>query len=153
MFDFLYSASYDDQPPPPPSDESGQEAPDDGGAAASERVPLPWRRVLTNAKVYVMADKYVIDGLKDAACRKFEASLAAEWSEAGFISVVEYLYAPEFPAGSSLSTAVLSLAMQRISHLKASKRFHEILRDGPELGYDFTSLMMQRVVDLEGNVG
>jgi hypothetical protein len=74
------------------------------------------------------------------------------WSDTGFITLIEYVYGPECPAGSDLCDGLLAVAIQHISALNESARFHEVLKNFPEFGYQFSTVMMERVIHLETEV-
>ncbi|KAE8144676.1 hypothetical protein BDV25DRAFT_166264 [Aspergillus avenaceus] len=51
----------------------------------------------TNAKVYAVADNYVIEELKDLSRKKLESRLKSQWSDTEFIPLIEYAYGPASP--------------------------------------------------------
>jgi hypothetical protein len=167
MFDFLYCGHYDDGgdysdctktsshgvageaiqiPEEPPGEDSN--FPD----GSSECLPTTWRRAHTDAKMYVIADKYAIDGLKEISKRKMKLNMEDEMNVTGFITLIEYVYGPDCPAGSDLCDSLLAVAIQQISALNESSRFHDVLKNFPEFGYQFSIVMMERVVHLETEV-
>ena len=46
-----------------------------------------WRRAQTNVQIYIIADKYMIDGLKET-CKSKLSSNEDESNDSGFIAVV-----------------------------------------------------------------
>jgi hypothetical protein len=102
--------------------------------------------------MYVIADKYALDGLKNLSKRKMRSNMEGGWSDTGFITLIEYVYGPECPAGSDLCDALLAVAIQHISALNELARFHEVLKNFPEFGYQFSTVMMERVIHLESEV-
>ncbi|KUL81335.1 hypothetical protein ZTR_10423 [Talaromyces verruculosus] len=164
MFDFLYRGDYNDGtdyldststsshgvageaiqiPEESPGEDSN--CPD----ISSECLPTTWTRAHTNAKMYVIADKYAVDGLKDISKRKMRSNMEDEWSDTGLITLIEYVYGPDCPAGSDLCDPLLAVVIQHVPDLKESTRFHEALKNFPEFGYQFSTAMMERVIHLE----
>lgn len=167
MFDFVYCGDYDD------GDNYLDSTNSSSHGVAGEAIQIPeespcenfkspdvpsechstaWTRAYTNAKMYVIADKYAIDGLKEISKRKMESNMQDEWSDTGFITLIEYVYGPECPAGSDLCDALLAVAIQHISALNESTRFHAVLKNFPVFGYQFSTAMMERVIHLETEV-
>lgn len=50
------------------------------------------RSLLVNAKVYVIADKYELDALKELACYKYNEVLLGNWNTSNFSESVSYVY-------------------------------------------------------------
>lgn len=61
--------------------------------------------------MYVIADKYALDGLKNISKRKMRSNIEGRWSDTGFITLIKYVYGPECPARSDLYNALLVVAI------------------------------------------
>lgn len=48
--------------------------------------------LIIHVKVYALAEKYVIGGLKDVAFMKFKAELETSWNTQDFLEAVEFVY-------------------------------------------------------------
>ncbi|KAK6347329.1 hypothetical protein TWF696_007399 [Orbilia brochopaga] len=81
--------------------------------------------------MYTMADKYLIDKLKDAAAQKFQASLPAEWKTKHWCLVDDI--SKNVPSSSILLDMILELWLTQSTKLLDDKRFCEILSSFPDL--------------------
>ncbi|KAL4862457.1 hypothetical protein BDV12DRAFT_190413 [Aspergillus spectabilis] len=161
MFDYLYRADYDDHPEIPNDlpdkdenkDEESPEVSVEHQDTSLDTLPSHWRYARINVQVYVIADKYMIDALKGVSRKKLQSNMENEWNEIGFINVVQDVYGPEFPPGSEICNLLARFALQHVSTLKDSQNFQQIRKKYPQFGYDFSTLLMERVIELEGSAG
>ncbi|EAW11461.1 BTB/POZ domain-containing protein [Aspergillus clavatus NRRL 1] len=163
MIDYLYSADYDDssdkdlpkcQECSDTTESESEEVAIIGSDNEYDVAPAPiWQvkesKAHVNAKVYVIADKYGINELKNLAREKLESNLQHDWKDTEFIPIVEYTYGPECPKQSDLQSIITKYSIQHLSTLKESRRFHEVLKQFPEFGYEFSVLAMEKVAQLE----
>ncbi|KAL3468706.1 hypothetical protein BJX99DRAFT_252520 [Aspergillus californicus] len=84
-----------------------------------------WRRAQTNVQIYIIADKYMIDGLIDMSKRKLNSNMENEWNDSGFITVVGDVYGSQCPPRSDLREVLLKFALRHLCTLKKSQRFHD----------------------------
>ncbi|OGM39600.1 hypothetical protein ABOM_011947 [Aspergillus bombycis] len=161
MFDYLYRADYDDHPKTlndlcgKDENQVGESPKVDAGHqdTSIDTLPSHWRRARINVQVYVIADKYMIDALKEVSRKKLESNMEKEWNEVGFINVVRDVYGPEFPRGSELCNVLARFAFQHVSTLKKSQHFQQIRKDYPQFGYDFCTLLMESATGVVGFFG
>lgn len=159
MIDYLYCADYEDCDESPmvelaeeqteisTIDKIADTAGSDMAAVAS--VPAKEKRARLNAEIYVIADKYQIEGLKILAMQKMESSLQSNWTDTEFIHTIQYVYGPNSPSHSELRDILSRSAVQHLSTLEHQQHFHETLKTFTAFSYDFSSLMMQKVLQLE----
>jgi len=105
-----------------------------------------------NAWMYIIADKYFIQGLKELAKAKFELNFETSWEDTKFISVIGIIYGPSHPKDSDLRGLVAKLAVQHLASLKDQQEFHAVLKNYPDFAYNFSILMMDKVLQLEKEV-
>ncbi|KAB8239957.1 hypothetical protein BDV35DRAFT_399088 [Aspergillus flavus] len=165
MFDFLYRADYDDSIEMSLGDVTHPQVTQQQNHVETEQAPttaelgdcdvsrplLPpnGTSTQTNAKVYVVADKYVIEELKNLSRKKLESRLKSQWSDTEFIPLIEYVYGPASPPKSDLRQVISTFAVQHLSTLKSSEDFHELRRQYPDFAHDFSTIMMERIMQLE----
>ncbi|KAE8334602.1 hypothetical protein BDV24DRAFT_172222 [Aspergillus arachidicola] len=150
MFDFLYRADYDDSVEMSLDDVTHPQVTQQQNHIEGEQAPatveLAHRH---NAKVYVVADKYVIEELKNLSRRKLESRLKSQWSDTEFIPLIEYVYGSASPPQSDLRQVISTFAVQHLATLKSSAAFHEVRRQYPDFVHDLSTIMMERVMQLE----
>ncbi|KAL5335551.1 hypothetical protein BJX70DRAFT_390579 [Aspergillus crustosus] len=111
MFNYLYRADYDDHPDTPNNQSERDKNKDMGSPEIHARI---------NVQVYIIADKYIIDTLKVVSQKKLE-----------FINIIKDVYGPAFPPRLELCNILACFALQHVSTLQKSQRFHEIQKDYP----------------------
>ncbi|KAF9885159.1 hypothetical protein FE257_000685 [Aspergillus nanangensis] len=134
MIDYLYYAGYDDSPDKDPP--KYQECPNTAEYESEE--------LGTTGS----DNEYDIAQLRFGG-EKLESNLQQDWEDTEFIPIVEYTYGPECPKQSDLQSIITKYSIQHLSTLKESHRFHEVLKQFPEFGYDFSVLAMEKVIQLE----
>ncbi|KAF7933595.1 uncharacterized protein EAE98_003304 [Botrytis deweyae] len=157
MIKYLYCGSYDDQvalgseasddasqveppssPPKQPTDtvvdvwgqrhEIRRSAFGGFGQTVPQVAPLTKpSSLLFNAKVYIIADKYIIPALKSLAHEKFTTSLREHWNTPEFTAATEFLW--ENAPGSVLSRALVTTAATHINVLLDRGEFVEFMSD------------------------
>jgi hypothetical protein len=105
-----------------------------------------------NVWMYIIADKYFIRGLKELAREKFELSFKIAWEDTKFTSVIGIIYGQRGPKDSDIRGVVTKLAIQHLSSLKDRQEFHAVLKNYPDFAYDFSIVMMDKVLQLEKEV-
>ncbi|KAE8406787.1 hypothetical protein BDV37DRAFT_269814 [Aspergillus pseudonomiae] len=78
-----------------------------------------------------------------------QLNLTHQWKDAFFIQLVKYVYGPHAPANLNLQDTVATFTTRHISTLKELQSFHEICKKSPHFIYKFSTLLMERVVQLE----
>ncbi|PYH75321.1 hypothetical protein BO82DRAFT_324270 [Aspergillus uvarum CBS 121591] len=169
MIDYLYCADYEDCYESPIKElaqgslelpkseeeqietssieENAESAESDMATVSS--FPVKERRARTNAEIYVLADKYQIEGLKTLAKQKMESCLQSNWTDTEFINTVQYVYRSNSPSHPELRDILSRSAIQHLSTLEHQQHFHETLKTFTTFSYDFSSLMIKKVLQLE----
>ncbi|BCR98217.1 BTB/POZ domain-containing protein [Aspergillus luchuensis] len=155
LFDFLYRADYDDSP-----DDTDDPAADNESAANEEGI-LPterisqdalsrqWRRAQTNVQIYIIADKYMIEGLKDISKRKLNSNMENNWDDCGFLTVVSDVYGSQCPPRSDLREIIIRFALRHLGTLQKFRQFDDARKEYPEFVYELSTALIERVVELE----
>ncbi|GLA56145.1 hypothetical protein AnigIFM63604_004785 [Aspergillus niger] len=161
MFDFLYRADYDDSPeitddPAAKSETAAEDhdAANQEGISPTERIAQgvlswQWRRAQINVQIYIMADKYLIEGLKDISKRKLDSNLRNDWDDCGFVAVVSDVYGSQCPPRSDLREILIKFALRHLGTLKGSRQFDDVRKDHPEFVYELSTALIERVIELE----
>lgn len=130
MIDFLYRLDYDDnrldtedQPPtsgphnsmPSPvlfkfQDGTGSTPAVDGAAVAEQRTELNSLSLLVNAKIYIIADKYDIQALKEWAVAKYEEVLPTTWNSSSFIESASLVFEKTLESDRMLREVIIRKA-------------------------------------------
>ena len=120
MLDFMYSHDYSDIPTAD-TDESTDD-------------PL-----VINARVYALAEKYQIKGLKDVAKGKFITELEMDWTDKDFFTAIKIVYTttPSFDRG--LRDAVNAVVYNNRNYLQYRLSFMELVREHGDFAVDVTT--------------
>jgi hypothetical protein len=102
-----------------------------------------------NTRVYLMADKYIIPGLRKLARQKLEIHLENHWNNEEYISIIAIIYSPTTPKCQDLRNLVTRLAVKQLSSLQEQQRFRLSLKYFSEFTYDFSLCMIEKVLQLD----
>ncbi|TVY20479.1 hypothetical protein LARI1_G001841 [Lachnellula arida] len=98
--------------------------------AASSNAPL------TNAQVFVIADKYDIQGLKALAKKKYEEVIAESWNCASFIASLKLLYEETLESGRALRDVAAKVAGQHAKELADRGEFAALCQEHGSISFD-----------------
>jgi hypothetical protein len=98
---------------------------------------------LVNARVYALADKYDVRGLKAFSSKKFKNSLATPWSSEVFSEIIRVVYESTPSTDRGLRSIVTETARKRGNCLMDCTEFRVLLESAP----DFTIDLLQKVWD------
>ncbi|CAD6452425.1 b6a0de1f-0760-4072-9c36-5fc5038b03e6 [Sclerotinia trifoliorum] len=125
MINFFYLRDYDDS-------ETTEEAKESYG------------RLLINTMVYIIGDKYDIQGLKTLAKRKYEAAIDTEWNTPSFSASLELMYEELPESDTCLTSLALQTASKHVKELKDKEEFASLCKNNPAIAYDlFTTAASQ----------
>ncbi|KAJ8061742.1 hypothetical protein OCU04_009539 [Sclerotinia nivalis] len=125
MINFFYLQDYDDS-------ETNEEAKEGYG------------RLLINTMVYIIGDKYDIQGLKTLAKRKYEAAIDTEWNAPSFSASLELMYEELPESDTCLTSLALQTAGKHVKELKDKEEFASLCKNNPAIAYDlFTTAASQ----------
>ncbi|KAF7859656.1 hypothetical protein EAF04_008735 [Stromatinia cepivora] len=125
MINFFYLQDYDDS-------ETNEEAKEGYG------------RLLINTMVYIIGDKYDIQGLKTLAKRKYEAAIDTEWNTPSFSASLELIYEELPESDTCLTSLALQTAGKHVKELKDKEEFASLCKNNPAIAYDlFTTTASQ----------
>ncbi|KAL8375997.1 hypothetical protein RB595_007213 [Gaeumannomyces hyphopodioides] len=96
----------------------------------------------THAKVYAMAEKYGVVGLKAVARRKFEAAVNCAWHQSHFIKAAREAYGSTVETDRPLRDAVSAKFEARPDLLNVAEA-QNLLQEVPMLAYDVLMLVHQ----------
>jgi hypothetical protein len=139
MIDFLYCLDYDDnrldiedQPPtsrahnsiPPPvkftfGEGTGTDSiPTVSGATVAEQpTGLNSASLVVNAKIYIIADKYDIQALKEWAVAKYKEVLPATWNSPSFIESASLVFEKTLESDRMLREVIIRKASENAKAL------------------------------------
>ncbi|RYP19977.1 hypothetical protein DL765_003026 [Monosporascus sp. GIB2] len=117
-------------PAPAPAQTQTQEPPPAAAAAAAAQAP----NLAVHARLYALASKYAVEGLKALAAEKFERGVGLHWETEDFLRAAREAYTSTDRADRRLRDAVLA-AVKAHPQLLERARFQEVIR-GLELSFD-----------------
>jgi len=124
-------------------------------AAKSQKSKLksPTTRVylIEHAKVFAIAVKYQIDGLRDLAASKFEEAAAAHWNNDDFPHAVHVAYNSTADQVTQLRKIVADTLHERLDDLAEKAEVETVVRSIPGLAYDLLKRRCGRVACFNGH--
>lgn len=91
--------------------------------------------LLVHARVYALAEKYGVQGLKTLACNKFERLAAHRWAEPDFLEAAEEVYTSTIESDRDLRNVVLQSFRQR-PELARRSDVQDTVQHIPPLAFD-----------------
>lgn len=115
-------------------------------ASATTSLPLDTTRgpLITNAKVYILGDKYDIPSLKKVAARKYREILKDRWNNETFAESAAIVYENIIGDEDELKDAIVEVARANISHLLDRGEFVRALRSHGDMSFDVLSPVLNR---------
>ncbi|TVY90574.1 hypothetical protein LAWI1_G002952 [Lachnellula willkommii] len=92
--------------------------------------------LLTNARVFVIADKYDIQGLKQLATKKYETAVPNAWNCAEFVGSLKLLYEETLESDRVLKDVAVKTAGKHVNDLVDRGEFAALCKVNGELGFD-----------------
>ncbi|KAL2005433.1 hypothetical protein VTN00DRAFT_2644 [Thermoascus crustaceus] len=138
MIDYLYSHSYKDKD----DEDDDWDFSDTLRPQDDEKKDEP-PRVPTCLKLYAVADKYMIQGLKSAARDRFAAWAIENWSNPSFLLAVREIYENETGNYVELRNAAVRPMVARADDMFMKEEFVNLLKDFGELSTE----LLRRVLD------
>ena len=114
-------------------------------ASASVASP-PSVYIIEHAKVFAMAVKYQVDGLRDLATVKFEQSVKASWNHDDFAHAVSVIYNSTADNVPQLRNIVVDVIHDHFDTLKHKAEFETVVTSIPALAYT----LLKRVGTISG---
>jgi hypothetical protein len=108
---------------------------DDAASVSSFTESTPEPHLITHARVYALAEKYQIAGLKSLARRKFAAQVALHHSSTEFPSAMLEVYESTVESDRGLRD-VITQTFRRNPEIARRKDVCEVVRQSPELAYE-----------------
>ncbi|KAI0184039.1 hypothetical protein EV127DRAFT_351381 [Xylaria flabelliformis] len=130
MVHYFYHFEYDTQSVMESSQNSSEATHDSFGEASQ----IPSSLVL-HAKIYALAEKYNICGLKDFALQEFKAAAAEHWATPGFLEAAREAYISTIEADRGLRDIVVA-TFHRHSELLNQEETLSVLKESGMLAYD-----------------
>ncbi|TVY58983.1 BTB and MATH domain-containing protein 43 [Lachnellula cervina] len=91
---------------------------------------------LTNAQVFVIADKYDVQGLKELAEKKYEEAIAGSWNSASFVASLKLLYEETLESDRALKDAAAKVAGQHARELVDRGEFAALCKEHGQIAFD-----------------
>jgi hypothetical protein len=109
--------------------------------ALDEKPPVKEPNLVLHTKVYTLADKHLIDGLKTVALEKFREDVKTVWSMEQFLKATEVAYTSTQDRTVSMRHVIVSTICDNEHWLLSRDSVKQCLRDTPDLAY---AVLMQR---------
>ncbi|KAB8292259.1 hypothetical protein EYC80_008001 [Monilinia laxa] len=100
--------------------------------------------LIKHAKVYITADKYDLQSLKDHARRRYSASLFTCWNSSWFVQSIEIVFdgTPDISEGDSLRNTILDAASIHAGKLLEREDFFQLCEERGDIA---TAILQARV--------
>jgi hypothetical protein len=92
--------------------------------------------LLTNAQVFIIADKYDIQGLKMLAKVKYEEVIPQNWNSASFVASLKLLYEETLESDRLLKDVAIKTAGEHVNELMDRGEFAVLYKENGELAFD-----------------
>ncbi|KAI1495165.1 BTB/POZ protein [Biscogniauxia mediterranea] len=99
--------------------------------------------IVTHVRVYSLAEKYLVEGLKRIACDKFKAEVARQWSSQDFLDAVREAYTSTIESDRGLRDVITS-AFYDHPTLLDKQDTQQLLRDLNALSVDLVLFFRQK---------
>lgn len=119
MIHFLYSFDYSDEVNDPTTTSQ----------ATTESLAI-------NAAMYIIADKYEVDLLKDLAKDKFSETIKEAWSAPSFPNIIETIYDNTVTSDRGLREALFPVLKLHQSQLRKTEAFMDVVRSCGDFAVD-----------------
>ncbi|TVY45333.1 Arm repeat protein interacting with ABF2 [Lachnellula occidentalis] len=137
MLSYMYTSDYSDGPDSTePGSTPSKSVPSASSTAVSSSNPSPTSASLTNAQLFVIADKYDIQGLKELAKKKYEEVIADSWNSASFVASLKLLYEETLESDRALKDAAVKVAGQHAKELVDRGEFAALCIEHGQIGFD-----------------
>lgn len=132
MMSYMYTLDYDDDRRPifdPDETEVTAYAP---------------QALLINAQVYIMAEKYEIEGLKQLACTKYKEVLPSTWNSTLFSRTASLVYEKTVETDRMLRDIIVQGASDNLKLLLDRGEFVEMLKSHGDIATDIMHKVVTR---------
>lgn len=96
---------------------------------------------MKHARVYFLADAYLLADLKELSLRKVQSKIAALWASEELADCITEIYDNTIREENGIRVAVISTAQKHCKELLSSKPFQILLENGGELVFDLVSAL------------
>ncbi|RYP76242.1 hypothetical protein DL771_001861 [Monosporascus sp. 5C6A] len=97
-----------------------------------------------DVRVYVLADMFLMDHLKEDALRKFKSKLSELWISEKFTDCVKEIYSSTNEFDCGLRNAAVETTKVHLTRLWEKKPFKELIREGGDFVVDLTGVLAER---------
>lgn len=159
LLDFLYRARYDDDRGIGEGDfgdivdqhiEIGPDS-EIGSETPSEAINLIRGPLVTNAKMYILGDKYDIPSLRNVAAQKYKEMVEDRWYHDTFAKSAELVYNSIITESDILKDVIVEAACSKMSRLLIRGEFVSLLRVNGNIATDILLSNRSRVcIQCEG---
>jgi hypothetical protein len=104
------------------------------------QAPETCPELVAHARVYILAEKYLIGGLKTLALRKFTTSVHDHFNVDSFLQAMEEVYSTTLESDKGLRDIIIRTLYQQ-RHLLDRKEIQVILKDLGEATFDLAMYM------------
>jgi len=161
MIDFLYKTRYDDDRTIDEEDlkdladqhstitsctsSAGETQPKESATTAPHPTDFIKGPLVTNAKVYILGDKYDIPSLKEVAVRKYEETVKDLWNNDTFAESAKLVYDNIVSENDMLKPKIIKIVTTNMSQLLQRDDFVRVLRSNGDIATDVLNAMLEKV--------
>lgn len=117
MISYLYSLDYMDKP-------------------SVANIETSEGRLVVNARVYAIAEKYMIESLKELAKQKTLAAISDEWNSESFLTALEIVWNGTPASDRALRACYVTVVVKHRNALRKKEAFLDIMRANRDLSFD-----------------
>lgn len=107
--------------------------------ASASVTSQPQVHILVHARVFAMAVKYQVDGLRELAAAKFKESVKAHWSHDEFVHAISVVHTSTADDVKVLRNIVADTIHDHFDELKLDENFETAVCGMPALAYELLS--------------
>jgi len=101
-----------------------------------------------NADMYILADKYDLQQLKDLSASKYQKIAPSSWDSPGFHKSVQTVYENTMDSDRLLRDIIVNVACDQVNGLLGRREFVDLLRSNGELSTDILELIVHDKQDV-----
>jgi hypothetical protein len=92
--------------------------------------------LLHNAEVYVIGDKYDVEGIKQLALAKYKTAVAVYWNSASFVASLRLMYEETRETDSAMKDIAIKAAGEHVHSLVDRGEFVALYKENGEIAFD-----------------
>lgn len=101
--------------------------------------------IMKDARVYLLADSYMLQGLKELSLEKFRLSFAALWASDELAECIAEIYGNTVHEDNGIRDAVIATVQKHCRQLLSNDAFRNLIESGGELAFDLISALSANI--------